>query len=184
MILFTSGFPYAGKSTLVQKLVEELDGKHVLHINPKDYYPDEFDNLTNEEQTEIATTAWEMSLETATKSICALPNKALIIFDTCCNKSLHMRPLFMNAKLRGHRVYLVYVHADLKNRSKRTDKDLSKFEDKYRTNFLETLPILKEHADTFVTFSNNNDDEFGPGVSWLDKVAKDLAGKIKSIRSR
>lgn len=179
MILFTSGFPYSGKTTFAEKLTKNLGNKHVLHINPKDFYLEEFDKLGPEGQTEIAVVAWEMALEKATKSICALPNKVLIIFDTCCSKSLHMRPLFMNAKVAGHEVYMVYVHADLESRSKRTSKDLTAFEDRYKNDFLETLPILKQHTDHWAIVSNNNDEN----NELMDSTVENITMKIKSTRS-
>lgn len=178
MILFTSGFPYSGKTTFAQKLIDALDGHLVLHINPKDYYPDEFDALPAEERLDIATTAWEMSLEKATKSICALPNRALIIFDTCCSKSLHMRPLFMNSRLRGHDTFLVYVNASSETRFERSkqNEQIKELEDRYRTSFKETLPTLKDLSDHFFMVNNDNGD--------LSSHAERVAGKIKSIRSR
>lgn len=178
MILFTSGFPYAGKTTFVQKLIEELDNELIIHINPKDYYPDDFEQLDEQERTDIATTAWEMSLEKATKSICALPNRALIIFDTCCSKSLHMRPLFMNSKLRGHDVFLVYINATSESRFERAgvNEKIKELEDRYRISFSETLPILKEHSDHFYMASSDTLEDLNPNV-------ERVAGKIKSIRS-
>ena len=176
MILFTSGFPKSGKTTFAKQLVNHLDGKLVIHINPADYYMDDFDELTQEDQTSVATTAWEMSLEKATKSICALPNKALIIFDTCCSKSLHMRPLFMNSKLRGHDVLLVYIDADQESRALRTTKRIQELESRYKESFLETLPTLKALADHFIMVSNTTEEK-------LSERAKSVSDKIKGIRS-
>ena len=184
MILFTSGFPYSGKTTFIEKLIEKLDGELVLHINPKDYYPDDFDSLPDEERMAIATTAWEMSLEKATKSICALPNRALIVFDTCCSKSLHMRPLFLNSKLRGHDTILSYVDAHSTIRFKRSaeNEKIRELEDKYRTSFRETLPTLRSLSDHFFMIDSNCSDE--NLIKKFDENVERVAGKIKSIRSR
>ena len=180
MILFTSGFPYSGKTEFAKALIKSLGGEFVLHINPKDYYPDNFDILPDEERMEIATTAWEMSLEKATKSICALPNKALIVFDTCCSKSLHMRPLFMNSKLRGHDIIMVYINANGDTRFERSknNEKIMELEDRYKASFSETLPILKNLSDQFYMVNNSNDME-----NSLEFNVQRITGKIKSIRS-
>ena len=179
MILFTSGLPKSGKTTFVNKLLDALDRKLCLHINPEDYYPEDFEKLSQEDKTDIATTAWEMSLEKATKSICAVPNRALIVFDTCCSKAFYMRQLFMNAKVRGHHVFLVYVYAPLEKRVERTgDKKLADLEERYRKAFGDTLPVLKGHSDEFIIIKNESDD-----LSELDKYAQLMCDKIKEIRS-
>lgn len=182
MILFMSGFPYSGKTTFAERLIKQLSNKLILHINPKDYYPDNYDKLLDEDRTDIAITAWEMSFETATKAICQTPNRVLIIFDTCCSKSLQMRPLFMNSKLRGHNVLMVYLNATLDDRLSRIpEKDADKFkelEDRYKNNFSSTLPELKPHVDNFyiIDWPNNEREEE------LNKHVDALANKIKSIR--
>lgn len=178
MILFTSGFPQAGKTTFAYKLIKELKNKHILHINPKDYYPDDFESLNPEEKTDIATTAWELSLEKLSESIVKLPNKALVIYDTCCSKALQMRPLFMNSHIRGHDIIMVYVNANIKNRFERsTDvEQIKKLEDRYKTSFKESLPILKYLSDYFIIVNNNEDSQLNSGVI---KVAE----KIKNIRN-
>lgn len=177
MILFTSGFPYSGKTTFAAKLCEKLKYKHILHIDPKNYYLEEFDDLSLEDQSAVAVEAWEMALEQATKSICALPNKALIIFDTCCNKALHMRPLFMNSKLRGHDILMAFVSANQSSRFERAPNErVKEYEDKYRINFIETLPILKKLSDYFMMVDNSGKE------SDLDKYVELISDKIKSIR--
>lgn len=178
MILFTSGFPQAGKTTFAKKLVDALEHKHVLHINPKDYYPDDFSDLSAEEKTNIATAAWELSIEKLSKSIVGLPNRALVIYDTCCSKSLQMRPFFMNSKVRGHDVMLVFINTNPENRFKRSldDEQVRKLEDRYKTSFEESLPTLKYLSDHFVIVNN---DEDGQLDSYVEKVAE----KIKNIRN-
>lgn len=180
MILFTSGFPYSGKTTFVNALIEQLENKHVLHINPKDYYPDEFDGLNPDEKSEIAVTAWELSLERANKAICSLPNKALIVFDTCCSKSLHMQPLFINAKVRNHDIFLVFVNSNLNNRQQRANGiNLNQFESRYAEDFQQTIPRLRPLANEF-SIINNNDVE----LTELTKTANHIAEKIKLIRNK
>jgi tRNA uridine 5-carbamoylmethylation protein Kti12 len=184
MILFTSGFPYSGKTTYANLLKEELDNQLILHINPKDYYPDDFSSLPEKDQIDIGVTAWEMSLETATKAITSTPDKVLIIFDTCCNKSLHMRPLFMNAKLRGHHVMMVYINATLEDRLSRVSEiDVDKIkglETKYKESFSTTLPALRSHADSFVVVHNPNTKT--EASENLVESARTFADKIKRIR--
>jgi len=178
MILFTSGFPASGKTTFVKKLIEELENKHVLHIDPKKYYLEEYEELDKDEKTAVAVEAWEMALEQTTKSINAAPNAALIILDTCCSKALHMRPLLNNSKLKGHDTLMVFMSTAQKARFLRSnDKNIKNYEESYRINFLSTLPVLKKLADHFVIINNSGDE------SEICKHAKNLSDKIKSIRT-
>lgn len=179
MILFTSGFPGAGKTRLAEKLTEALDNKLVLHIDPRKYYPDEYDSLHDHEKTEVGIAAWELSIERATESIYALPNKALIIFDTCCNNADYMEPLITSAKEKGHTAILVYVNTSLNKRLERSDGsvDLAELEERYREGFIKGLPSIRAHADHFFVVNNDKENEEG-----LIDGASNLAEKIKGIR--
>ena len=179
MILFMSGFPKSGKSSFAELLVKNLDNKLCLHINPADYYPDNFDDLPQEEKTDIAVTAWEMSLERADKSITSLPNRALAIVDTCCSSALNMRPLLLNAKVRGHDVFVVYIDTPLEKRIERTgDKNLTNLEERYKKSFGEALPMLRKNSKEFIIVGNGSD-----GLSELDKYARIMCEKIRKVRS-
>lgn len=178
MILFTSGFPYAGKTECIQRLCKQLEHKHLIHINPKDLYPENFETLPEDEQQATGIVAWEMAYEKASKCIIKLPNKALIIFDTCCSKSYQMAQLFMDAKIRGHDIYLIYVNTPLEKRKEwANDKDINKFEEKYISSFQQSLPELKPMADRFLIINNNGD------LSELDEDIISLATEITKLRS-
>lgn len=179
MILFTSGFPGAGKTCLAKRLIEILNNKLTLHIDPKKYYPDEFNSLHDYEKTEVGIAAWELSIERATESIYALPDKVLIIFDTCCNNSEHMEPLITSAKEKGHTTILVYVNTSLDKRVERSNGsvDLVELEERYRKGFIKSLPAVRTHADHFFVINNNKENE-----EELISGANNLAEKIKGIR--
>ena len=110
MILFTSGFPHSGKTKLANKIATTISD--VIHINPKDFYLDEYEEATETGRMAIAVSAWEMALDRANELLCSAENDDhLIILDTCCSKALTMRSLFMNAKVRGHHIFYVFVQA-------------------------------------------------------------------------
>ncbi len=177
MILFTSGFPYAGKTEFAKRLCQRLDQQHLIHINPKDLYPEDFDALSEEEQQATGIVAWEMAFEKTDKCIVKLPNKVLIILDTCCSSAYQMTQLFMDAKIREHDIYLIYVNASLEKRTElAAGKNISKFEGKYASNFQQSLPELKHMSDHFLVINNNG------SLSELDENISPLAAKI--IESR
>ena len=176
MILFTSGFPYAGKTKFVKLLLDKID--HAIHIDPKDYYMENFEELNNDEQSAVGITAWEMSLERAEKCINKLPNKALIILDTCCAKINSVRSVIHEARRAGHNIYCIYVDSSLENRKSRAPgKDIESYQQRYADDFLITLPKLKDLADTFMIIVNDDDQ------SGLNKQADALAEIIKGTQS-
>jgi len=178
MILFTSGFPYAGKTELVSRLCEQLDHKNLIHINPRDLYPEDFADLPNSEQQANGIVAWEMSYEKARECITKLPNKVLIVFDTCCRDALQVNQLFGDAKTRGHKILFAYVNASTDRRQEYAeDKDISKFEERYSSSFQQNLPKFKSMSDQFLVINNNK------SLLELDERAVELAEKVIELRS-
>ncbi len=185
MILFTSGFPYSGKTEFAKRLADKMRGYYVapmiIHIDPKQYYIDEYKQMSKEEQSAVGIAAWEMALERVSQCICKLPNKALVIFDTCCNKSSYMKPLFEKSRSKGHHVFYVYVNSNLDDRKLRAngiDIDLNELESKYALGFADTIPKLKPLADKFFIVNNSDD-----GFSGLDESIDKIVAEIESIRT-
>jgi tRNA uridine 5-carbamoylmethylation protein Kti12 len=177
MILFTSGFPFSGKSELANKISENISD--VIHINPKDFYLEGFDEAPDDARTAMAVSAWEMALDKTNKLLCSKDNNSLIILDTCCSKALAMRPLFMNAKVRGHYVFYVFVQAQTKDREARAPEVDQSYKFKYASDFSETVPILKKLSDRFMLVINNNDG----GMEEIDKCVTKISKNVNKIRS-
>lgn len=178
MILFTSGFPYAGKTEFTKMLCEHLGRELLIHINPKDLYPDDFEDLSDEEKTSNGVVAWEMSYEKTEECLDKLPNKALIIFDTCCRDVHRVSHLFSTARVKEHNVLFAYVNASFEKRQQYAEgKDISKFEERYSSSFRKDLPNFREMSDHFIIIDNNKN------LSDLDKQAASLAQKIVELRS-
>lgn len=191
MILFTSGFPYAGKTLFLDILLdtfntegeEEEEGEikdelDIVRICPKEYYPDNFDTLHDNDKSTFAISAWEVSLEETEKAIEEHENKTLIVLDTAAAKVKKMRPLFSIAKKRGHSVIYVFINSSLEDRQNRTNDDVERFEEYYANSFKITVPHLKSLSDTFMLIKNPNDPEY----TNLNKSAKNLKKIIEEIK--
>jgi hypothetical protein len=177
MILFTSGFPQSGKTKLANKIAADISD--VIHINPKDFYLEGFEDAPDDARTAMAVSAWEMALEKANKLMCSKNNEHLIILDTCCSKALAMRPLFMNAGMRGHHIFYVFVQAQTKDREARAPEMDQSFNLKYAADFSKTVPILKKLSDRFMLVINNNDG----GLEEINKCVAKISKDVNRIRS-
>lgn len=189
MILFTGGFPYSGKSLLLDKLLENFnidseDGVQnaleVVRMCPKDLLPENHSTLPESEKSDWAISAWEMCIEETLEILEKYDNKTLIIFDTAAAKVKRMRTLFSKAKKMRHTVIYAFIHADLVERKERTKIDLEKFENYYRDSFKVTVPHLKMISDKFMLIKNPNDPEY----IGLTKSAKNLSKLIEEIKTQ
>lgn len=190
MILFTGGFPFAGKSLLLDKLLEnfnvenEEDGiqnaLEIVRMCPKDLLPENHSTMPEKEKSDWAISAWETCIEETLETLEEYENKTLIIFDTAAAKVKRMRALFSKAKKLRHTVIYVFVHSDLAERKERTKIDLEKFENHYRNSFKVTVPHLKMISDKFMLVRNPNDPEYID----LTKSAKNLSKLIEEIKTQ
>jgi hypothetical protein len=189
MIIFTGGFPYAGK-TLLLDLLAKVDkdsdpdseakiSDSWVRICPKDYYPDDFETMQDSDKSTWAIASWETCLEEVNDAIHKYDNNKLIILDTAAAKVKRMRPLFSTAKIKGHTVIYVFVHSDLADRKERTEEDIDRYEKHYAEAFQVTIPHLKMLSDKFMLIKNSNDPEHVV----LNKSAKSLSKMIEEIRS-
>jgi tRNA uridine 5-carbamoylmethylation protein Kti12 len=178
MILFTSGFPQAGKTELSRRIVSKID--NVIHVDPKEFYLKEYGKLPDEVKSAIAISAWEMAIEQVYDLMADKSNDTLIIFDTCCSNENAMRALFTNAKYNGHDIAIVFVDSPQHDRQERSpDTDLSQFESKYKSGFIYALPILKKLSGQFIRVINKNEG----GFKELDKCAAVIIRDLKKIRN-
>lgn len=181
MILFTSGFPYAGKSEFVRLLLEELgnEGTNIV-IEPKSFYPQGFDKLPDAKQQAIGIACWDVCMEETNKAITSAPPTDLIILDTAAKRFHMMRPLFMNAKVRQHKVFYVFIGASADECKKRSEgKWKESFEEDYSNSFATSVPSLKRMSDVFKLIVNNDDLDFGQ----LREAAKEIATSIQELRT-
>lgn len=176
MILFTSGFPQSGKTELSFKINQKIDD--VIHINPKDFYLKEFEELPDEMQSAVAISAWEMAVEKTNECLIHKSNDILIIFDTCCSNESAMRSLFTNARYNKHTILYVFVDSPQEDRwSRNPQAKLSQYERKYKTDFTQTLPVLTKLSDQFVRVTNDGK------LDKLNKYAEEIAQYVEKIRS-
>ena len=180
MILLMSGFPYAGKTEFIKILLDKVDHNKSIHINPKNFYVENFEDLDDDEKSAVGITAWEMSIERAHKCLDLLSNEALIILDTCCAKFNTIQSLISDAKNSGHKMYCVFVNSSIENRKIRASgKNIESFEQRYAEDFLHTLPKLKEESDKFMIVHNNDIE-----CLELNKCARLLSEIVVEVQSK
>lgn len=156
MIIFVAGFPYSGKSFVVQKILDKIS--NCIVISAKDFRPDEYDTLNEEEQRELNISAWICSLEQLDKAITEFKNDRIIIYDTSCASYDKMCDYFLYAKNKGHKVIYLYIHSSLeKCRERAGQKWFNKeVEDKYKSSFKISIPKLSAMADKHIIINNIN----------------------------
>ena len=183
MILLTGGFPYSGKTKFAETLLDIVDNKWAIHIDPKKYLPDDFDTMYEGDRMMWMTSAWSIGYEKAEEAIKKLPNKALIIFDTTASKISSIKPLIKSAKENDHKIIYVLVHAQLEDRIERTNdvNKLIELEKNYTYNLRTSIPIIKKMSDKFILIKNINGD---PGQQAIRQGADKIALYIKIIRSQ
>jgi hypothetical protein len=175
MILFTGGFPFAGKSEFVRLLLTKLDPADVTVIEPKEFYPQGYDKLPADAQTRIAIAAWDVCIEKLNELILSESPDHLIIFDTAAKRLHHMRPLFVQSQVRGHRIFYVFIGASVDDCKRRGgNRWKANFEDDYSGSFEATVPALKRMADHFTVVVNKDD----PKRTELNKAATTVAQAI------
>lgn len=180
MILITGGYPQSGKSEFSRRLAEKV-GKWVVHLDPKEWLPDNYESMPDRERSIWMTSAWELACEKLTEYSEKVPNKALVIFDTAAAKSLLVEPMVNFAKKKGHSIIYAFVEASLEDRLKRTDEPglLEDLQVGYTLDFKHTIPVLKKTSDKFVLVKNNNGEA---GYQAMDKGIEELAQYINQIR--
>jgi tRNA uridine 5-carbamoylmethylation protein Kti12 len=165
MICFFSGYPFSGKSFVIEELkkalLEEIirTSEDLLVVDPKKYRPDEYDTLSEEDKREVNISAWECSLEELKEVIEDNPNEHVIIFDTSCASYKRMSEYFTFAKSCKHQVVYVFVNARVETCERRAgNKWMGEVViQKYKDSFKENIVKFKATADKTIVINNNAD---------------------------
>ena len=176
-----SGFPQSGKTTFAFNLIKALDNKWVLHINPKDYLPEDYQDLSHGDKSEWNISAWEYAIEKAELSLKKLPNQALIILDTSASKFEPLEPLIKLAAKSNHYSLGVFVDAPLKLRSEWGDDPdlLESINSNYAEHFGQSLLKYKKTLNDFLIVPNKTKNIFED----FDKNVKKIVEIINNIRN-
>jgi predicted kinase len=161
-IVFMAGFPYAGKTYIVDKILRNYgDDRDATSlwlkvISPKLYRPDDYERLSESERREIDLAAWECSLEDLEANILlAGMTNDVIIYDTACASLSSMLEYFKLAKSRGHVILYVFVNCPLKICKQRANGKLSnQIFDKYVQHFKDSIPRLSKMSDKAIVINN------------------------------
>jgi tRNA uridine 5-carbamoylmethylation protein Kti12 len=166
MIIFLSGFPFAGKSFVVNEIVTKLPTSGpVIVIDPKQYRCDNYEELSEDQKRDENLAVWEVSLDALYEQIKKLSNRTILFYDTACACRSRMEPLFRDAKRAGHHVIYLFVSADLGRCEQRAGSKWLPQEviDKYIKNFEENITEFKRVSHKM--FIVNNDTDETPDVT-------------------
>ena len=169
---FLAGWPFAGKTYVLQKALFLLPENNIQIISPKKYIaelcpPEEYEKKSEEERKEINIAAWECALDVLQE---AIDKNGTFVYDTACASYGVMWQYFKAAREK-HQVVYVYVKADLETCKKRAgNKWMSESVVKrYQVNFKESVPKLIKLAHKVIIIQNNDGE---PDVSKLIEVLR------------
>lgn len=170
MFICMAGMPSSGKTELVKKFVDATD-REVVIIDPKEYVPDDIDDLPEEEQKRWRIASWEVCLKYV-KGALHEPNSKIVILDTAAASSLALHEIFTFAKLKEHyivHVFMVSKISECKNRAGKTwiGKEAAV---KYADRFKVSVPELRKLSDEYLVVKNTGDD----GLKNIEKAATQL----------
>ena len=153
MIIIMSGLPYSGKTTYV-------DSNHndSIVIDPKNYYPDDFESLDKEERSEIAIAAWGLSVSELYDEIKSERDSSIIVHDTCGSSISYLLDTCLVARNNKHKIRFIYVNTPLKVCRKRSGGEIddSVFR-RYIKKFKDILPIMKKQANEFTIIDGKSE---------------------------
>lgn len=156
MIIFTSGVPHGGKSELLKSIIPALK-KEPIVLDPKQYLPVNYHQLSDAERTEYNIASWETCLDELEKIILKGKKDEVVIFDSAASKAYRMIPYFVKAKQRGHEVAYIYVEAKPQKLIENVGKQYLGDEiiSRYFENFKSTMPKLRKAATVSFSVKNN-----------------------------
>jgi tRNA uridine 5-carbamoylmethylation protein Kti12 len=166
MVIFMTGYPFSGKTFVVDKLVSELgedNNKVIINLSPKSFYDSivEADGVKEEELSETVRSewmlsAWECSLERLKEFIEDCNPSDIIIYDSCCASVDNMLPYFKDAKECGHRIIFVLVICKLSLCKERAANKLPDHVWKsYTQKFKVSISTLSKISDNVLVIENN-----------------------------
>ena len=170
MFICMAGMPSSGKSELVKKLMDTTNREVVL-IDPKEYLPDDIDDLSEEEQRRWRVASWEVCLNYV-KGALHEPNSKLVILDTAAASSLALHEIFTFAKVKGHYIVHVFMVSKISECKERAGGQWIGKEAaiKYADRFKVSVPELRKLSDEYLVVKNTGTD----GLQNIEKAAAQL----------
>lgn len=164
-----SGYPFAGKSYTVDKIIESVD-TDILSINPKDFRVEDYDGLRDEEKRDVDLACWKASLDLLGEQIAGNHDSEVIIYDTACSSYDKMKQYFEYAKENNHTVVFCFVQANLKICEERAGENWlpKKVVDVYIDRFKNCIKDFADLADKTIIIKNNSNEV--PDVSKITKL--------------
>jgi predicted kinase len=157
MVIFMSGFPFAGKSYVVKLLKEKIE---LTVIDPKEYRTlvEDYDSRSEEDRRDINISAWQCALESLTETLKSAKSEEKIVLDTTCATE-QMIDYFKMARKKGHKVVTLFVNSNLSLCRERAGKEWITEEvvSKYKSNFDKNLHGFKNLSDLFLVINNNGE---------------------------
>lgn len=168
MVIFMAGYPYSGKTFVVELLKAAIPEVQVVSPKLLLERDSEYEKLEEEEKHKRSIAAWDVTLQYLQKEACADP-KGILLYDSCCASYQVMDRVFRKLKKHKHRIIYTYVHASIERIKARAG---AKFDegviDKYTRSFEESVAHLGGLADWKVVIKNDSDER--PNISKLLKV--------------
>ena len=166
MVIFMTGYPFSGKTFVVDKLISELGEDNntvVINLSPKSFYDSviEAEGVKEEELSETVRSewmlsAWECSLERLKEFIEDCHPNDIIIYDSCCASVDNMLSYFNDAKEYGHRIIFALANCKLSLCKERAaDKLPNHVWESYTQKFTISIPELSKISDSVVIIGNN-----------------------------
>ena len=182
-LIMMSGYPFSGKTTFVKLLIEKLEGVSVTHIDLKDWYLPEYDELSEEDKKSNGIAAWEMSLDVLDDAIKNKKEEHVIIYDTAAASLEPMLTRFKDAKWYSHKHFVFYVflattpeECEARAGNRWVGKEAIRYDFE---RFKNTVPRLKKEADRFFIVDNHDSPE--SLREYADKLSSEI---LKHGRSR
>lgn len=170
MIIFMAGYPFSGKTFVLDKIIEALDFD-VSVVSPRDFIDkDEYEKLDEQRKQEMNVAAWEASLDELWTQTQRDSDGEVIVYDTCCASLKKMRSYFEGAKAKKHTIMFVFVQAPLTVCKERAGEKWLPADviELYKTRFKENLQEFILMADHYAIIKNSTNKT--PDVSKVLRV--------------
>lgn len=179
MLIIMAGLPYSGKTTFVQRFIEELRNTEytsIVLVDPTIGFPSDFNLYPADQKSAISIAAWEVALDELAKTIQECDNDTVIILDTTGSNSSALTSIIDRAILRKHKTLLVKVIAPVDDCKERAGSDWVGDEicKKYEHRMATDVEHLKGICNRYVPVLNINK----LGIDPVLKAARDLANSI------
>jgi len=179
MIIFMAGFPYSGKTYVVDKLLELFPD--IVVISPKFFRPDNYSELSEDDKREVNISSWSCSLDQLVSAIKEYNDKKVIVYDTSCASYDSMNNYFSLAK-NSHTVIYVYVNSNIKLCQKRAGSEWLSEEvvKKYINNFKTSISKLSKMSNKFFIIHNEGE----PNLEEVTDYLESYDGNVRICESK